>query len=149
MSQKEQNVKFNELEAFRWEQFIHMKDAGLTDFNIALKWHLKSTRQITRLKNKAKQNGAFQQWMNDKLSWIHEEFPELHALMKKKHPKLAYLVIAKLYAKAIPQRVEMESKEESYTKIDLNVLTDDDKSILDRAARLLDSKGARKLSDLH
>ena len=149
MSTKEQNVKFNELEAFRWEQFTHMKDAGLTDFNIALKWHLKSTRQITRLKNKAKKNGAYKQWMNDKLAWIGEEFPELHAIVKKKDPKLAYLVVAKLYAKAIPQRVEMESKEDNYTKIDISGLNDDDKSILDRAARLLERKGARRLSDLH
>lgn len=52
-------------------------------------------------------------------------------------------------AKGIPQRVEMESKEESYTKIDITGLNDDDKSILDRAARLLESKGARKPSDLH
>jgi hypothetical protein len=151
MSQNVVNVQFSELEVFRWEQFTHMKDAGLTDFDIALKWHLKSIKQVQRLKQKAKQTGAFKQWMDEKLNWISEEFPELHAIMKKKNPRLAYLVTAKLYAKAIPTRIEETYKEKTDNRlqIDLNVLNDADKSILDRAARLLESKGAKRLSDLH
>ena len=149
MSTNVQNVQFNELEDYRWKQFIHMKDAGLTDLEIAFTWHLKTIKQVQRLKVKAKQNGAYKVWTDDKLSWIGEEFPELHAIIKKNNPKLAYMVMARLYAKAIPTRIEETIKEDSHKQIDINVYNDAEKSILDRAARILDSKSERESSSIH
>ena len=149
MSKNVQTVQFSKLELLRWPQFTHMKDAGYTDLDIAISWHLKSAKQVQRLKKKAKQNGAYKSWSDDKLSWIVEEFPELHAVVKKKNINLAYLVMSRLYAKAIPTRIEETIKEVSHKQIDINVYNDAEKSILDKAARLLDRKSQRKPSSIH
>lgn len=149
MSTDVQNVQFTELETIRWKQFTHMKDAGHTDIDIAITWHLKSAKQVQRLKKKAKQNGAYKTWADDKLSWIGEEFPELHAVIKKDNPNLAYVVMSRLYAKGIPTQIEETIKEISHKQIDVNVYTDAEKSVLDKAARLLDRKSKRKSASLH
>jgi len=112
MSQNVTNVTFNEMEQTRWEQFKFLKDTGLTDEEIAGQWGLTSRRQVIRLKVKAKQNGEYQKWLNDKLSWITEDFKEIHAKIKRKHPKLAYSVMAALYAKTIPSQSLTYNKED-------------------------------------
>lgn len=149
MSIEVQNVQFTALEEYRWKQFTHMKDAGYTDIRIANMWHLKSTKQVQRLKRKAKNNGAYKSWTDEKLSWISEEFPELHAIVKKKDPKLAYIITSRLYAKSIPTRIEETLKEESHKQIDINVFNDADKSILDKAAAILNRKSKGKSTKIH
>jgi hypothetical protein len=121
MSQTVQNVSFTEEETIRWEQFKLFKDSGLTDEEIAHTWGLTTRKQVTRLKTKAKQTGAYKQWMEDKIAWITEDFKELHALMKKKKPHLAYSVMAAMYAKTIPTSIESLNMNLNKTQTEVTV----------------------------
>lgn len=109
MSENVQNVHFTPDETLRWEEYTLLKDQGQTDKQIAIHWTLTSTKQVQRLKQKAKQNGAYQQWLEEKRSWIHEEFIELHQKIKEENPELAYSTMAGLLAKSIPSKQEIKA----------------------------------------
>ena len=59
--------------------------------------------------------------------------------------------VSRLKAKRITQRIESKHVEEitEKIKVDINMYNDAEKSILDKAARLLDRKSQRKPSSIH
>jgi hypothetical protein len=115
-----QNVEFTPQEKVRWEQYKHFKDKGYTDQKISEQWGLTSTRQVTRLKVKAKANGAYTKWAKELSEWAFEEFKELHEIVKEKNPVFAYKTVAFVSSKAIATTVNTqteitERKEVSFT----------------------------------
>lgn len=123
-SSEVQKVQFTTEEQIRWEQYKHYRDQGLKDLQIARKWDLTCTKQVQRLRTKAKQIGVYQEWLKDRLSWACEEFAELHAQIKKKNPELAYTTLAPIFAKAIPSKIEELSISKNQTEVNVNVTAD-------------------------
>jgi hypothetical protein len=118
------NVEFTEAEKTRWEQFTKSRDAGLDDEEIAQLWGLKGTKQVERLKKKAKQNGHYTEWINAKIGWLSEEFPKLHKKVAKKNLELAYKTIAFLYARTIPEKIESANLNVNKSEVNVNVTSD-------------------------
>ena len=85
--------------------------------------------------------------------WLKTEFVTLHSHVVVANPIEAYKEISKIVGKMVTQKRELSIDEtlteKTELKIDLSVLSNDDKSILDKAARILDSTSKRRLSDLH
>ena len=113
---KVQNVQFTQDEQLRWDIWKALRREGKTDLNIALKFGLKSEKQIQRLKHKAKLNGSYKEWMQEFLNETHEEFWELHNKIKLSNPELAYTQMGKIIEKELGQKQEMEITE---THIDI------------------------------
>lgn len=113
---KVQNVQFTEDEQLRWDIWKALKREGKTDFNIAIKFGLKGEKQIQRLKRKAKLNGAYKEWMQEFLNESHEEFWQLHNIVKVKNPELAYTQIGRIIERELAQKQEVALTE---THIDI------------------------------
>jgi hypothetical protein len=124
MSQKVQKVQFNDTEKQRWEEYKHFKDCGLKDNQIAKQWNLISTKQVQRLKEKAKELGIYQEWLKDRLSWVCEEFTQLHKQVKETNPELAYTTLAPIFAKALPSKIEELSVNLNKNETTINVTSD-------------------------
>lgn len=131
-----EDVQFTELEQVRWEQYKHFKDLGYTDTKIATQWGLKSTKQVQRLKNKAKTNGAYTQWAKQLANWALEEFKELHAIIKKESPAYAYKITASVAARAIAitQQIQAEIRSETIERR-ITELDPADRELLNAVAR--------------
>jgi hypothetical protein len=124
MSQEVQKVQLNTTEKIRWIEYKHYRDCGLKDLDIAKKWNLTCTKQVQRLRNKAKELGLYQEWLKDRLSWACEEFSELHAKIKESNPELAYTTLAPIFAKSIPSKIEELSFNINKNETTLNVTSD-------------------------
>lgn len=83
--------------------------------------------------------------------WIKKEFVETYPDIKKEDTVLAFQEIAKLVGKMLTRKIEKREQIEFREKveIDLNVFSDDEKSILDHAARLLEEKSKGKTGSIH
>jgi DNA-binding transcriptional regulator LsrR (DeoR family) len=83
--------------------------------------------------------------------WLKEEFLRLHSDMIHENPELAYQQIAKLVGHMFTRKIERKEQIEVSEKveIDLSVFSDDEKSILDRAARVLEKKSKGKSDSIH
>ena len=139
MSENVQNVHFTADETLRWTEYTLLKDHGQTDKQIAAHWNLTTTKQLQRLKHKAKQNGAYQSWLKEKQNWIHEEFLELHQTIKTKKPELAYSTLAGLLVRSLPDRQEIKTKVEANIteKVDVNLRSNSIKVELARYEALI------------
>jgi hypothetical protein len=87
------------------------------------------------------QTSDFEVWL--KTAWVEK--------YQKVDDRTAFDALTKLLGKMVTQKREVTEQVDvrEHIKIDMNVLSDDDKSILDRAARLLESKGAKRSSNIH
>lgn len=121
MSQEVPKVQFTEIEQQRWIEYKHYRNCGLNHLEIAKKWNLTCTKQVQRLRDKAKEIGVYQEWLRDRLSWACEEFSELHAQIKKSNPELAYTTLAPIFAKAIPTKIEELSLNLNKNETTINV----------------------------
>lgn len=106
MSEDVQNVQFTPLEQMRWAFWKQHKKRGLTDFDIAFKLGLTATKQIQRLKHKARENGEYQKWLDSFLDTATEEFWELHKIVKDKNPEVAYIQIGRIMERQFTQKTE-------------------------------------------
>lgn len=145
-----QNVPFTPVEQRHWHIWTQLKESGYKDLEIATVLH-RTKRTITRLKKKAHLNGEYAKWMLQFLAQSHQEFWELHKIVKKSDPVIAYQEIGRKIERSLTQHVHATSTETIHKQvsIDLNVFTDDEKTILDRAARVLDRKSKRESSNIH
>ena len=90
------------------------------------------------------QTGLFEQW-------LREEWLRLHNIIIQHNPVEAYRQLTKLLGKTLVQRIEAYEQISltEKVKIDVNVFSDDEKAILDRAARILEAKSKRKPDSIH
>jgi hypothetical protein len=95
-------------------------------------------------------NRKMQRWVQtpDFEAWLKQAWLEKY---RKVSNRVAFEALTRILARMVTQKREVKEEitKSVQEEISINVFTDDEKSILDRAARLLDSKGARKPSDLH
>jgi hypothetical protein len=124
MSLNVPKVQFTDTEKQRWEEYKHFKDCGLKDNQISKQWNLTCTKQVQRLRDKAKTIGVYQEWIKDRLSWVCEEFTQLHEQVKETNPELAYTTLAPIYAKAIPSKIEELSLNLNKNETTINVTSD-------------------------
>jgi transposase len=125
-----QNDLFTGGDKRRWNTWMEGKDRGLSDEKIAEKLHC-SRSTIKRLKNKAKRNGAYQEWVESVVNWTQEEFRELHETVKKKNPVKAYEQMGRIIERSMVRRVERktDSKIEArvaQVELDLGSLSEDE-----------------------
>ena len=118
---KVQNVQFTSNEIIRWDLWTHAKERGLTDEAFAATIQLKTTKQIQRLKSKAKQNGAYRDWVNSFIDNTHEEFWQLHKIVKDINPELAYTTTGHLIERQLTQKTEQLSMNLNKTEVTLDV----------------------------
>lgn len=101
-------------------------------------------RTIIRDINKWRQDGGFEECLVDEFfrSYpnIKQEFPD------KAFDRLCYL-LGKTLTRKTEIKEEIQVREEIH--MDISVFSDDDKSILDQAARILDRKSKRKPDSIH
>ena len=102
-----ENVQFTEVEERRWKIWVEGKDRGLTDEEIAKKIGFCS-RTIRRLKEKARETGAYQEWIESIVDWSQEEFKELHKVVKEKEPLEAYKLMCRIIEKSLVEKMEHE-----------------------------------------
>jgi hypothetical protein len=114
------NVQFTEEEQLRWDLWKAFRRAGKTDLDIALKFGLKGEKQIQRLKHKAKLNGAYKEWMQEFLNESHEEFWQLHNIVKVQNPEVAYTQMGRIIERELAQKQEVELTE-THINIDAQV----------------------------
>jgi len=83
--------------------------------------------------------------------WLKEEFVDLHGYVRDNDPIEAYRQVAKIVAKMVTRKAELKKEilERKEIHIDLKVFSDDDKSILDKAAAILNRKGKGKSNQIH
>jgi len=83
--------------------------------------------------------------------WLKEEFVDLHGYARDNDPIEAYRQIAKIVAKMVTRKAEMKAEihEKKEISIDLSLYSDDDKSILDKAAAILNRKGEGESTKIH
>ena len=73
----------------------------------------------------------------------------LKALEDEKESKIILQYGLPFLAKAIPQQIETKEERIEKHEINVNVYNDDEKSILDKAARLLDRKSKDQSTSIH
>jgi len=135
------NSEFTDLEKKHWRVWTEGKNRGLIDEEIAKKIH-RTHRTVMRLKEKARRNGAFQEWVDSQVDWATEENRVLHEDIKRLNPFLAYIETNKVILK------NMTGKIQSQTEVDIKQrvehvhfdMTEDEDATLCRAARILDKK---------
>jgi len=83
--------------------------------------------------------------------WLKTEWAELHNYCRQANPLVTYKILSGIVARMVTQKreIKQEITEDIHEQIDVSVYDDSDKSILDKAARLLERKGARESSGLH
>ena len=95
-------------------------------------------------------NRKIQRWVQteDFETWLKTAWVEKY---QKVDDRTAFDALTKLLGKMVTQKreIKQEITEDIHEQIDVNIYNDDEKSILDRAARLLERKGTRESSGLH
>jgi len=139
-----QNVPLPTKTAIRLPKIKQGLRDGLSYQQIAESCGVKSSQTIDRDMKAWVESGLFE-------VWLKTEFVELHEYMRTANPSKAYDNICKIVARMVTQKREVKQEiiEEVHEQIDITMYDDTEKTILDKAARLLESKGARKLSDIH
>ena len=131
--------EFTALEKVFWEKWKQGADDGLTDAEIGKQIH-RTPRTVRRLKRKAKANGEYQKWIDDRIGRFHEEYWQLHRRVKRKNPELAYIETGKRVDKTLIAKIkiaaELEAKITAPPPIDLGELTDYEHKLLTDAALL-------------
>ena len=91
-----------------------------------------------------KREGGFEEFLMD-------EFFRSYPKIKSEFPDKAFDRLCYLLARTMTQKreVKQEVTEDIHEQIDITIYGETEKAILDKAARILESKGARKLSDIH
>jgi len=84
-------------------------------------------------------------------TWLKEEWLRVYVDIKKMKPIVAFEALNNLVGKMLTRKIERKEQIEVSEKveIDLSVFSDDEKSILDRAARVLEKKSKRKPDSIH
>lgn len=84
-------------------------------------------------------------------TWIKEEWMRLHNIIVHEDPVEAYRQITKLVRRMVTQKVEAKEEiiEMKAIHVDISVFSDDEKSILDKAARILDGKSKGESTSIH
>ena len=109
-----------------------MFDYGIrarADDQIAERLHC-SQSTITRLKRKAKRNGAYQEWVNSTIDWSGEELRELHETIKRIDPVKAYEQMGRIIERSLTRRVEQKTEAtiqanvQNHVDVDLNLLSE-------------------------
>jgi len=123
----------------------HSLLTGLTTQQIGDKLGV-TEKTIDRDLKAFRQSGEFE-------AWLKEEWMRLHHIIIKQNPTEAYKQITRLIGQTITRRIEARTEiEKTVTtkhEININVYNDDEKSILDKAAQLLDRKSKRESTSLH
>lgn len=134
-----QNDTFTPLQEKQWRTWRAGKDRGFSDEKIATK--LGRTRvTISRLKEKAKHNGSYQQWLNNSVGWAMEGNRELYPTLVKSNPELVFVENNKVKLRAMVTYVHSETEIKQQREIGPLDVTKDEDKILCRAARILDKK---------
>ena len=126
-----QNDEFTAIERRRWRVWVEGKDRGLTDDEIAEILQC-SRSTITRLKRKAKRNGAYQDWVNSIIDWSQEELRELHLFVKESNPIKAYEQMGRIIERSLTRRIErktdasIDARVRNTPVFDLSVLNEDE-----------------------
>jgi transposase len=106
-----QNDSLTPLQKRQWRIWKEGKNRGMNDTEIA-KLMSRSRPTVTRLKRKAKQTGAYQEWIDETVPWAQEEFRQLHLLIKAKNPNLAYSTIGRIIEKSLVSYVKSKTEVE-------------------------------------
>jgi len=135
-----QNVTLSRKDLIDIEKIKPMLLDGKSQLEMSVKLKLRR-ETVNRKIARWVQTRDFEIWL--KTAWVEK--------YQKVDDRTAFDALTKLLGKMVTQKREITEQVDvrEHIKIDMNVLSDDDKSILDRAARLLESKGAKRSSDLH
>lgn len=126
-------------------QIIRDNILHTTTRTIATKCHV-CRRTILRDIKIWRREGGFEELLLD-------EFTKSYPMIKKDYPDVAFNRLCYLLGKTMAYKVEAKTEIQKTVierhEINLNVYSDDEKSILDKAARLLDSKVKGESTSLH
>ncbi len=135
-----QNLTFSAKDRADIEKIKPMLLDGKTQLDMSLSLKLRR-ETVNRKIARWVQTPDFEVWL--KTAWVEK--------YQKVDDETAFDALTKLLGKMVTQKREVTEQVDikEHIEINMNVLTDDDKSILDKAARILERQSQRRPDSLH